>query len=63
VLVTDPGERDALLQALGAPPGQSSDVFRADIDEVVITRVGEPADQLLIELWRPDQPLHRIQRR
>ncbi|HEX8759331.1 MAG TPA: pyridoxamine 5'-phosphate oxidase family protein [Pseudonocardiaceae bacterium] len=63
VLVTDPGERDALLQALGAPPGQSSDVFRADIDEVVITRVGEPADHLLIELWRPDQPLHRIQRR
>ncbi len=39
------------------------DVFRADIDEVVITRVGEPADHLLIELWRPDQPLHRIQRR
>ena len=36
--------------------------FRADIDEVVITRVGEPVDHLVIELWPPDRPLHRIQR-
>jgi hypothetical protein len=63
VLVTDPGERDALLQAQGAPPGQGPDVFRADIDEVVITKVGEPADHLMIEVWRPDRPLHHIQRR
>jgi hypothetical protein len=38
-------------------------VFRADIDEVVITKVGEPADHLMIELWRPDRPLQHIQRR
>jgi hypothetical protein len=63
VLVTDPGELAAMLEALGAPPDRSSDVFRADISEVVITRVGEPADHLVIELWRPDRPLHRIQRR
>lgn len=63
VPVTDPDERDAVRQALGAPPGQNPDLFRADIDEVVITRVGEPADHLVIELWRPDRPLHRIQRR
>lgn len=63
VLVTDPGERAAMQLALGAPPDQSSDVFRADIGEVVITRVGEPSDHLVIELWRPGRPLHRVQRR
>ncbi len=62
VQVTDPGELAAILQALGAPD-QNSDLFRVDIDEVVITRVGEPPDHLMIELWRPDRPLHRIQRR
>lgn len=61
--VTDPGELAAALQALGAPPDQTTELFRADIDEVVTTRVGEPPDHLVIELWRPDRPLHRIQRR
>ncbi len=62
VQVTDPGELAAILHALGAPD-QNSDLFRADISEVVITRVGEPPDHLVIELWRPDRPLHRVQRR
>ncbi|HEY6423077.1 MAG TPA: pyridoxamine 5'-phosphate oxidase family protein [Pseudonocardiaceae bacterium] len=62
VQVTDPDELAVMLHALGAPPDQSSDLFRADIDEVVVTRVGDPPDHLVIELWRPDQPLHRIER-
>lgn len=49
-------------QRLGGPSRRPGVLFRADIDEVVITRVGEPADHLVIELWRPDRPLHRIQR-
>ena len=63
VLITDPGEFAAALQALDAPPDQSSDLFRADIREVVLTRVGDPPDHLVIELWRPQRPLHRVERR
>jgi hypothetical protein len=36
------------------PPG---DYFTVDIDEVVMTRLGTPADHLDIVLWRPGQPL------
>ncbi len=31
--------------------------FRIDITEVVLTRVGEPADHLLIESWHPGRGL------
>jgi hypothetical protein len=32
-------------------------LFRIEIDEVVVTRLGAPPDHLLVELWRPGQPL------
>lgn len=41
-------------------PGQA---FRVDIEEVVRIRVGEPADHLVIEVWRPEAGLRRIIRR
>ena len=31
--------------------------FTIDIDEVVLTRVAEAGDHLVIELWKPGQPL------
>jgi hypothetical protein len=37
--------------------------FRVDIMEVVLTRVGEPADHLVIESWRPERGLQRRKRR
>jgi hypothetical protein len=37
-------------------------LFRIDIDEVVLTRLGDPMDHLLIELWRPNQPLKATKR-
>jgi hypothetical protein len=36
--------------------------FRVDIGEVVLTSVGEPADHLLIESWRPGRGLERRRR-
>lgn len=36
--------------------------FRADITEVVITRLNEAADRLLIESWRPGGGLRRVER-
>ncbi|HEY2765140.1 MAG TPA: pyridoxamine 5'-phosphate oxidase family protein [Pseudonocardiaceae bacterium] len=63
VPITDPAELTAALQALGNPPDQPTELFRADIHEVVVTRVGDPPDHLVIELWRPGLPMRRIERR
>lgn len=40
----------------------SGQMFRADLDEVVLTRLTDAGDRLLIEVWRPGQPLRRIER-
>lgn len=61
--ITDPDELAASWRLLGVAPDPDSELFRADIAEVVLTRVGDPADHLVIELWRPGHPLQRIERR
>ena len=63
VQITDPDELAAVWRLLGAPPDPHSELFRANLREVVVTRVGDPADHLVIELWRPWHPLRRIERR
>ena len=40
----------------------SGQLFRAELDEVVLTRLTEAGDRLLIEVWRPGAPLRRIER-
>ena len=64
VEVTDQAEIARLFRAMGADPGdhQGSHLFRADVREVVLTRVGEPADHLVIELWREGEDLRRFER-
>jgi len=37
--------------------------FRIDLTEVVLTRVGEPADHLIVESWHPGRGLERLTRR
>jgi hypothetical protein len=37
--------------------------FRIDITEVVLTRIGRPADHLVIESWHPGRGLRQRQRR
>ena len=54
-------------QVLGDQGGGGQDpsqvpVFRLDIAEVVLTRVGESADHLLIQFWRPGSPLQAVPR-
>ena len=55
----------ALKERLAGGSGQpgESHLFRVDLTEVVHTRVGDPADHLVIELWRPGQDVRRMQRR
>jgi hypothetical protein len=43
----------------GETPGQ---LFRADLDEVVLTKLTDAGDRLLIQVWRPGSPLRRIER-
>ncbi|WDZ87097.1 pyridoxamine 5'-phosphate oxidase family protein [Micromonospora cathayae] len=46
------------------PPGEDgSHRFRIELTEVVLTRVGTPADHLVIESWHPGRGLRRRQRR
>jgi hypothetical protein len=59
VEVTDP---DTLARfAQGAPPGPFH-LFRVDVTEVVLIRIGDPADHLDIQIWTPDRGL-RVERR
>ena len=59
VEVDDP----ALLERLGAGEGGGgAHLFRVDVTEVVHTRVGEPADHLVIEVWNESTGLRRLQR-
>ncbi len=61
VEVTDPDAVASSRQDGEAPPG--SLLFRVDIAEAVHTRVGDPADHLVIQFWREGEGLRRIERR
>lgn len=52
-----------LLDVTGPDSGDSGHQFRVEITEVVLTRVGEPPDHLVIESWHPDRGLARRERR
>ena len=52
-----------LLERLGAGEGGGgAHLFRVDVTEVVHTRVGEPADHLVIEVWDEGAGLRRLKR-
>ncbi|XTZ18499.1 pyridoxamine 5'-phosphate oxidase family protein [Micromonospora echinospora] len=64
----DPGSWDGDAKIAGLahelpPPEDGSHRFRIELTEVVLTRVGEPADHLVIESWHPGRGLHRRARR
>jgi Pyridoxamine 5'-phosphate oxidase len=62
--VTDPQERRRVLQDAPTAGYAPEDVplFRLEIDEAVVLRIGEPADHMVVELWRPGQPLKSTRR-
>ena len=49
------------LESLGG--NGSGDLFRVEIEEMVLTRVGDPPDHLVIELWREGEGLRQMKRR
>ncbi len=59
--ITDLDRVAAVLGGEGAPG--TSHLFRADINELVVVRLGEPADHIVVEAWRPGQGVTRRERR
>lgn len=58
-----PGDAKISGRALQVDDGQPSHRFRVDVTEVVLTRVGTPADHLVIESWHPGAGYRRRTRR
>jgi hypothetical protein len=52
--------RALLLGPLEGPV--SGDAYRADVTEVVVTRLNEAADRLVVEFWREGVGLRRVER-
>jgi Pyridoxamine 5'-phosphate oxidase len=61
VEVDDPALKERFAGGGGQP--DESHLFRVDVTEVVHTRVGDPADHLVIELWQPGRGVRRMERR
>jgi Pyridoxamine 5'-phosphate oxidase len=62
--ITDPERKAAVTKATGG--GEQPEpyhLFRVDVTELVVTRVGDPPDHLVIEVWREGEGLRRIERR
>jgi hypothetical protein len=68
IAVTEPEE---LARFMAAHPGDDDSpgppeefhLFRVDISEVSIVRIGDPADHLVIESWHEGRGVSRIERR
>ena len=57
------GDRAAeIFAAMGHTPSGPSHLFRAELDEVSTVRLGEPADHLVIDVWREGEEPRRIKR-
>ena len=60
--ITDP-EIVARINGGDAPEERRSHLFRADVTELVVVRLGEPADHLVIESWHEGRGVERKVRR
>jgi hypothetical protein len=58
--LADP-DRVAAVNAEDAPPG-ASHLFRCDITELVVVRLGDPADHIVIEAWHEGRGRSRTRR-
>jgi len=65
VEATDAGAMSALVEGDarhedGAPSGH---VFRVDVTELMLIKIGEPADHLVISSWHEGRGVERVERR
>lgn len=57
VEVTDPDIKQAYVAAVGTAPPGDFHLYTTDITEVVVIRLGDPADHLVVRRWTPDRGL------
>ena len=62
VEVTDPVERAAFGTATGNPADGDYDLFRIELDQVVLTAIAPEKDALVISSWRPGRGLTEVRR-
>jgi hypothetical protein len=62
VEVVDPQERAAFAEATGTPAGGDYELFRIDVEQVVLTAVAPEKDALVISSWRPGRGLAEVRR-
>jgi hypothetical protein len=60
--ITDVQTIEPINQPGEAVPPEPSHLFRADVLEVVLTRLGDPPDHLVIEFWSEGRGLRRVER-
>jgi hypothetical protein len=62
VEVTDARERATFGRATGNPPGGDYELFRIDLDRVVLIAVAPEKDALVISSWLPGRGLTEVRR-
>jgi hypothetical protein len=62
VPIEDEATKAAFLKAAGGGPPGPFELFRLEIAEASAVREAETRDHLIIESWRPGQPVKRVER-
>jgi hypothetical protein len=57
--VTDPDIKQAYVAAAGTAPPGDYHLYKTDITEIVVIRLGEPADHLVVHRWTPERGVRR----
>ena len=70
--ITDTKEANAVMRRLNPPPEGSPEeaesptvgghIFRIDITEAVVNRIGATGDHMLIQMWHPGRGLRAVKR-
>jgi pyridoxamine 5'-phosphate oxidase-like protein len=55
VEVSDPDIKRAYVAAAGTAPPGDYHLYKTDITEVVVIRLGDPADHLVVRRWTPER--------
>jgi hypothetical protein len=65
VEVTDAGAMTALVEgdARREDGASAGHVFRVDVTELMLIKIGEPADHLVISSWHAGRGVERVERR
>jgi hypothetical protein len=62
VAVTDEAGRSAFARATGHPPDGDVELFRVEVDQVVLTALSDDKQALVISSWRPGRGVTEVRR-